>query len=116
MMELHDKQLTHSSVEDLRKKIMGVEGLPDLFAVLGDETRTKIIFLLSLRPLCTHDIATVLGVSLPTVSHHLRIMRLMKLVRHTREGKRVIYELDDSHVMDLITIAREHYDEPRHGT
>lgn len=115
-LELHDEQLDRASVEYLQKELGMVRGLSDLFAVLGDETRTKIVFLLSLRPLCTHDIATILGVTLPTVSHHLRMMRLMRLVKHTRKGKRVIYELDDSHVMDLISIAREHFREPRETT
>lgn len=113
-LKLHDEQLEQSSVEEFRQETTKVRGLSELFAVLGDETRTKIVFLLSLHPLCTHDIATILEVTLPTVSHHLRIMRLMRLVKHVRRGKRVIYELNDHHIVDLIRIAMDHYSETEH--
>lgn len=85
------------------------DGVSELFRVLADETRTRVLFLLSSRELCVGDLARELGMSLPAVSHHLRLLRMARLVRSRKEGKQVIYALDDEHVLTLIQTAREHY-------
>lgn len=97
----------------LREKLEDVAGVSEIFKALGDETRTRIIYLLSLQEMCVCDIAAVLEMSLPAVSHHLRLLKLMRLVKHRREGKNVFYSLDDHHIVGLIQLAKEHHDEAR---
>lgn len=99
--------------EELRQKILDVSGLSELFRALADETRTRILYLLSEQELCVCDLAYLLEMSLPAVSHHLRLLKIMRLVRARREGKQVFYSLDDEHVMSLIVIAQEHFIDQR---
>lgn len=99
--------------DDLESKLEEVAGLSELFKVLGDETRTKIIYLLAHRELCVCDIARLLGMSLPAVSHHLRLLKALRLVKHRRDGKVVYYSLDDNHIVNLIREAQEHFAEGR---
>lgn len=99
--------------EALRDRLIEVAGLSEIFKVLGDETRTRIIFLLSVQELCVCDMAEILEMSLPAVSHHLRLLRMMRLVKYRREGKQVYYSLDDHHILALIRVAQEHYEEER---
>lgn len=98
-------------VERLRPQLAGVCGLGDLFRVLGDETRAKIAYALSREELCVCDVATLLGMSVPAISYHLRLLRTTRLVRYRREGKKVYYSLDDSHVINLINEAVSHLQE-----
>ena len=93
--------------------VLEVAGISELFKALADETRTKILYLLKERELCVCDLADILGMSLPAISHHLRLLKMMRLVTFRREGKQVFYSLDDHHVADLIGVAIEHYAEGR---
>ncbi|AKI98029.1 ArsR/SmtB family transcription factor [Kosmotoga pacifica] len=102
---------THINTEKFKEKANEVAGLSELFKVLSDETRTKIIYLLSLKELCTCDLAEILGITLPSVSHHLRLLKAFRIVKYRREGKVVFYSLTDKHVMDLINVAKEHFEE-----
>lgn len=95
----------------LRDSLLEVAGLSELFKVLADETRTRILFLLSKRELCVCDLALILEMSLPAVSHHLRLLKVMRLVAYRREGKQVFYRLDDEHVVELISVAGKHFGE-----
>jgi len=97
--------------QSLREGLLEVAGLSELFKALADETRTRILHLLSQRELCVCDLALVMEMSLPAVSHHLRLLKMMRLVSYRREGKQVYYRLDDQHVVDLISIARSHFRE-----
>ncbi|GAB6090622.1 ArsR/SmtB family transcription factor [Spirochaeta dissipatitropha] len=94
---------------DLRGALLEVSGLSELFRALADETRTKILYLLSQQELCVCDLSYLLDMSLPAISHHLRLLRTMRLVRARRDGKQMFYTLDDDHVLSLIQVAREHY-------
>lgn len=90
-----------------------VEGISEIFSVLGDETRCRIVYLLSLEELCTCELAEILGITMPAVSHHLRILKALRLVRARPEGKHVFYALADDHILSLIRVAQEHYEEER---
>ncbi len=94
---------------ELRAKLLDVAGLSELFKAMADETRIKILYLLAQRELCVCDLARVLEMTLPAISHHLRLLRTMRLIRGRRDGKQVFYALDDDHVPTLIEVAREHY-------
>ena len=97
----------------LRERLIEVAGLSELFQALADETRTKILYLLAAEELCVCDLAAILDLSLPAVSHHLRLLKTMRLVKYRREGKNVYYSLADEHVLQLIRVAQEHYEEER---
>jgi ArsR family transcriptional regulator len=97
----------------LREKVLEVAGLSEIFKILGDETRTKILYLLAYQRLCVCDIAVILEMSLPAVSHHLRLLKAFRLVKYVREGKMVYYSLDDEHILKMIHEAQEHFSEGR---
>lgn len=87
------------------------DGLAEVFKVLSHQTRLKILHALSQEELCVSDLAAVLGMTESAVSHQLRLLRTMRLVRHRREGKLVYYALDDEHVRQLVEAVMEHLQE-----
>ena len=82
--------------------------LSELFKVFGDKTRAKIMCALSVRPLYVGEIAELLNMTLSAVSHQLRILRTAKLVKSDKQGKEVLYSLDDDHVMQIINFGLTH--------
>jgi ArsR family transcriptional regulator len=82
--------------------------LARLFKVLGDPTRTRILRALRSGELCVCDVSHVLGMSISSVSHQLRVLREHNLVKARRDGKIVFYTLADPHVLDLHETALEH--------
>ena len=85
-----------------------VENLSQIFKAIGDPTRLKIIYVLSKSPLCVCDIANLLDMSQSAISHHLRLLRNLRLVKYRKDGKLVIYSLDDDHVLELFKQGLEH--------
>lgn len=98
-----------ADAQPLRDSLLDVAGLSELFKALSDETRVRVLYLLSQRELCVCDMAYLLEMTMPAVSHHLRFLRTLRLVKSRKEGKLVFYSLDDNHVVSLIDVAREHY-------
>lgn len=90
-----------------------VQALADTFRVLGDPTRVRIVDALSSGDLCVHEISERVGISESAVSHQLRLMRSMRIVRGRREGRCVYYTLDDQHVLDLFQQGLRHVSEER---
>ncbi|MBM2844969.1 MAG: putative transcriptional regulator [Bacteroidetes bacterium] len=86
-------------------------GLSETFKVLGDVTRLKICLALSRSELCVGDIAGLLLLSDSAVSHQLRTMKTMRLVKYRKEGKMTYYMLDDEHIEDLIRLGVRHVSE-----
>jgi ArsR family transcriptional regulator len=82
--------------------------LAAIFAALGEPTRLRIVHALSVGELCVGDLAAALGMAVPAVSQHLRVLRDLRIVRNRRVGKMVYYALDDAHVADLFTVALAH--------
>lgn len=82
--------------------------LAETFQAMGDPTRVKLLFALSRSELCVCDLAALLGVSVSAVSHQLRLLRSLRLVRSRREGRRVYYTLDDDHIRTLFQQGLEH--------
>ena len=82
--------------------------LSDLFQMLASPTRLRIVEALAERELCVNDIAVLVGVSQSAVSHQLRQMRQMRLVRYRKAGRLAFYRLDDRHVEMLFRIGLEH--------
>ncbi len=84
--------------------------LAGLFKAMGDPTRLNILCALAENELCVCDISCLLKISESAVSHQLRKLRDLALVRRRREGQVLFYQLDDRHVGDLLKRAREHAD------
>ncbi len=82
--------------------------IADTFQILANPTRLQIVRVLARRELCVGDLAAVVGASPSAVSHHLRQLRQMRLVRHRRDGKLTYYTLDDEHVAGLFELGLEH--------
>lgn len=104
-----EKRVT--SVRRVMKSAEVITALAETFKILGDPTRVKIAFALSKEELCVCDIANLLGVSQSAVSHSLRTLRQMKLVRFRREGKIAYYTLDDEHIANLLDEGFRHVEE-----
>jgi ArsR family transcriptional regulator, lead/cadmium/zinc/bismuth-responsive transcriptional repressor len=90
-----------------------VQALADTFRILGDPTRVRIVDALASGQLCVHEISERIGLSESAVSHQLRLMRSMRIVRGRREGRCVYYTLDDQHVLDLFQQGLRHVSEER---
>ena len=85
-----------------------INRLAQTFKALADPTRLKIIYLLSKAPLCVCDIANLLDMTQSAISHQLRLLRNLRLVKFKKEGKMVIYSLDDGHVLQLFKQGLDH--------
>ena len=85
----------------------------ELFKALSDPTRLRIVQSLLIDELCVCDISAVIDISISAISHQLRLLRSMKIVKNRKEGKMVYYSLTDEHIRELINIADEHINEER---
>ena len=88
-----------------------LERLSRTYKVLGDPTRLKIVMALDGGEMCVCDLAAFVGVSESAVSHQLRHLKDLALVKSRRHGQTLYYSLDDQHVSDLISIGLEHLTE-----
>ena len=106
--------LDPARVKQLERALMNettTGALAETFKVLGDPTRVRILDALAQAELCVCDIATLLGLSESAVSHQLRLLRTMRLVRPRREGRMVFYALDDQHITRLLEQGLRHVEE-----
>lgn len=85
--------------------------MTEIFKVLSDPARLRILLTIQERELCVNHIAEITGLSQSSVSHHLKTLRQTRLVDFRRAGKLVYYSLADSHVHALIAVARDHANE-----
>jgi ArsR family transcriptional regulator, lead/cadmium/zinc/bismuth-responsive transcriptional repressor len=103
----------HISAPPVLTDAATVQALADTFRLLGDPTRVRIVDALARGELCVHEIAELVGISESAVSHQLRLMRSMRLVRGRRAGRCVYYALDDQHIVDLFQQGLRHVSEER---
>ena len=82
--------------------------LADFYKVFGDATRIKILCVLLESEVCVCDLAEILGMTQSAISHQLRVLKQMKLVKNRREGKTVYYSLADDHILTIISQGMEH--------
>jgi len=82
--------------------------LAETFRVLGDPTRVRIIAALRQGELCVSDLSQSLEMSQSAISHQLRVLRNLHLVRVRREGRQAFYSLDDNHVVELFAQGLDH--------
>ena len=76
--------------------------MADLFKVLSDTTRLKILSALSITPMCVGDISLLLGINQTTVSHQLRLLKNLGIVKSERSGKIIFYSLVSDLVNDVM--------------
>ncbi|MGE5243933.1 MAG: ArsR/SmtB family transcription factor [Betaproteobacteria bacterium] len=110
--------LDPARVAAVRARLLGedaVTALAETFRLLGDTTRVRILDALARSELCVCDLARLLGLSESAVSHQLRLLRGMRLVRPRRDGRMVFYTLDDQHIVRLVAQGLEHVEERRPG-
>lgn len=107
----HNHQETIRSARKALLKDETILGLTETFKVLSDPTRLRIVLALSREEMCVLDIAGLLGVTESAISHQLRMLKTLRLVKHRKEGKMVFYSLDDEHIEDLIRVATRHISE-----
>lgn len=100
-----------AAVQAARRSLCSEEELTliaDTFQILANPTRLQIVRALASWELCVSDLAAAVGASQSAVSHHLRQLRQMRLVRYRRDGKLTFYSLDDEHVARLFELGLEH--------
>lgn len=85
-----------------------LEQIAELFKGFGDPTRVQILSLLIDRELCVNDIAQAIELSQSAVSHQLRLLKQMHLIKFRRDGKNILYSLADDHVLVILQTGREH--------
>ena len=111
-------EITHESTrrDALRASLMTpdtVHALADTFKTLGDPTRVRMLDALAREELCVCDLAVLVGLSESAVSHQLRLLRGLRLVRPRRAGRQVFYALDDQHIVSLFQQGLRHVQEAR---
>ena len=85
-----------------------INELADFYKVFGDATRVKILYVLLESEMCVCDLAAILKMTQSAISHQLRVLKQMKLVKNRREGKTVYYSLTDGHIQNIISQGMEH--------
>lgn len=115
-----DVALIHPPAVFAARAALGVmPPLPDvaeLFALLADPTRLRLLAALATGELCVCDLAAATGINRTTVSHQLRTLREGRLVRSRRDGRVIFYALDDDHVRDLMAMGIAHAGEVAGGS
>lgn len=92
-----------------------VAQLADLFHLLGDPTRLRIVLACAAAPIAVSEIAATLALSSSLVSHHLRLLRAARIVKAERQGKQVFYSTADAHISGVLRDMFEHIAEPSTG-
>lgn len=85
--------------------------LADFFKVFADSTRIRILYVLKCSEMCVCDIAQLLNMTQSAISHQLRVLKQMKLVKNRREGKTIFYSLADDHITTILSQGIEHIEE-----
>ncbi|MBU0971690.1 MAG: metalloregulator ArsR/SmtB family transcription factor [Proteobacteria bacterium] len=106
-----DKCINEATVNKTVKNLPGQEvivGMAEIFKALSDPSRLKIVLALLAQEHCVCDISVICNQTESAISHQLRLLRNLKIVRNRREGKIVYYTLDDDHVISLIRYSLDH--------
>lgn len=90
-----------------------LEDVAELFKMFGDPTRARIICALSMEELCVCDLTALLGMQQSAVSHQLRLLKAVRLVRSRKQGREVYYSLDDQHIQSIFAMAFAHVSEEK---
>jgi DNA-binding transcriptional ArsR family regulator len=100
------QEAVNDCIEQLSDSV--VESVSETFKALADPTRIRILYNLSKRELCVCDLAEVLGMTQSAISHQLRYLKALRLVKNRRDGNTIYYRHDDAHTMGLLQMAIDH--------
>jgi ArsR family transcriptional regulator, lead/cadmium/zinc/bismuth-responsive transcriptional repressor len=107
-----DVTIIHDDVvADIQSKQLPLEeakSLALLFQALSDPTRLRIIHALIQREICVCDLAATLEMTQSSISHQLKNLRALRLVKHRKVGRMVYYSIDDDHILSLMEMGLEH--------
>ncbi|TDQ42574.1 ArsR/SmtB family transcription factor [Aureibacillus halotolerans] len=102
---------TETDLQDVRRRMMPMDSaahMADWFKAFSDPTRLRIIDALLQKELCVHDLTVLLDMGQSAVSHQLRSLRNMRIVKRRKEGKTVYYSLDDRHIEEIFLQTLQH--------
>jgi len=103
---IHQEVVAQAKADMLNiKEVAAISGI---FKILGDPTRVKLVWALNHREMCVCDLAATLQMTKSAISHQLKTMKDLNIVKSRREGKNIFYSLDDQHVTDIIELAKIH--------
>jgi len=108
------KYASPETVRSVRETLVSdraAAALAATFSVLGDPTRVRLLDALARRELCVCELAELINSSDSAVSHQLRLLRSLRLVRSRRSGRMIFYRLDDEHIRQLLEQSRRHIEE-----
>lgn len=106
--------LESNEINNIKKELLSIddaEKMEVLFKLFADNTRLRIIQLISLQEICVHEITALLNLSQSAVSHQLKQLRQYNLVKARRSGKHIYYSLNDDHVFKIFENVLEHINE-----
>jgi len=83
-------------------------GISNLFKILADSTRLKILWALSIEEMCVGDLATLVGMTNSSISHQLKPLRLANLIKYEKQGRTVYYSISSEYVKDVIVKGHEY--------
>lgn len=109
ILEIYEWEMTMDDTAlPLEEEIVDIA---DFFKVFGDATRLKILFLLEMGEKGVNAISEELGMQQSTISQQLKLLRARRLVRYRKDGRNVLYRLNDEHIHDILALGKEHYQE-----
>ncbi|NJR40746.1 MAG: helix-turn-helix transcriptional regulator [Leptolyngbyaceae cyanobacterium CSU_1_4] len=103
-----------AQIEQVQQEILSSEKaqrMAEFFALMADANRLRLLSILANREWCVGDLAAAIGMNESAVSHQLKTLRALRLVRYRKQGRHVFYQLQDHHVLDLYQAVAEHLDE-----
>lgn len=106
---------TETDLAELKRAMISEStagGMAELFKALGDPTRVKLIYAMLDKELCVHDLSVLLEMGQSAISHQLRYLRNLRLVKRRKAGKTVYYSLDDSHIEQIFVQTLQHLKHP----
>ncbi len=109
-IQIIDKAKVKSTRAKLSKFSEALQ-IAEIFKLLGDPTRLKIILALIENELCVCDLSAVINASVSAVSHQLRLLKSARLIKYRKDGKMVYYSIDDDHIKNLVDQLKEHVSE-----
>ncbi len=108
---LHVNEAVRNKVNETMPPEEEMQDLAEFYRVFGDATRLKILYVLLCSEMCVYDIANLIGMSQSAVSHQLRILKQMDLVKNRRDGKTIFYALADAHIVTILSQGLDHIEE-----
>lgn len=109
-VEIVDEKKVKAAREKI-KNVRSILDMADIFKLLGEPTRLKIVLALMNSELCVCDLSAAIESNVSTVSHQLRLLRNARLIKYRKDGKMVFYSTDDEHINVAIEKIREHAEE-----